>query len=72
MHKVLKNFTEGERRKLGFILKYLFALTSNKFTLSIEFTKNETPGEKTLWSNLKLNFIPLHHFYVPKKEKYKF
>ena len=52
MYKVFKNFTEGERRYLGFILKYFFALTSHNYKNPLEYTKNVTPGEKTLWSHL--------------------
>ena len=62
MYKVLKNFTEGERR------------TSHNFKNPVQYTKNVTPGEKSYGATSKpfcycREFPHARHF--PKGEEDK-
>ncbi len=48
MCKVLENFTEGKGRNLGLIRQFLL-------DFDYIYTKNVTPGNKTLGSHLKVD-----------------
>ena len=68
MCKVLENFTEGKGRNLGLILAIF-----TRFWLHI-YTKNATPGNKTLGSHLKLglqDFIRIINYLLTESEVFE-